>query len=72
MKKIDFSGKDDYSKVGKSSAKLFSYILDRSEKIKQLLKNKDYKRYLEQDYFEKEDKESFDDSKELNFEDIYI
>ena len=71
MKKIDFSGKDDYSKVGKSSAKLFSYILDRSEKIKQLLKNKDYKRYLEQDYFEKEDKESFDDSKELNFEDIF-
>ena len=63
--------KDNYSRAGRASAKVFSYIIDRSDKINQILKDKQYKRYLDQDYFEKEDKDSFDDSKDLIFEDIF-
>ena len=72
MKGIDMNTKDNYSRAGRASAKVFSYIIDRADKINQILKDKQYKRYLDQDYFEKEDKDSFDDSKDLIYEDIYI
>ena len=71
MKGIEMNTKDNYSRAGRASAKVFSYIIDRSDKINQILKDKQYKRYLDQDYFEKEDKDSFDDSKDLIFEDIF-
>ena len=71
MKGIDMNTKDNYSRAGRASAKVFSYIIDRADKINQILKDKQYKRYLDQDYFEKEDKDSFDDSKDLIYEDIF-
>ena len=71
MKGIELNTKNNYSRAGRASAKVFSYVIDKAEKINEILKDKQHKRYLDQDYFEKEDKHSFDDSKELNFEDIF-
>ena len=71
MKNFDINTQNNYSRIGKTLAKIHPLNFDKTDKIKELLKNKDHKRYLAQDYFEKEDKDSFDDSKELNFEDIF-
>lgn len=71
MKKIEFNSKINFSRAGKACSKVFSYIIDRKEKINEILKGKEYKRYLDKDYFEKEDNESFDESKDLNFVDIF-
>ena len=59
MKKIEFNSKINFSRAGKACSKVFSYIIDRKEKINEILKGKEYKRYLDKDYFEKEDNESF-------------
>ena len=71
MKNIDFNPKNNYSRAGKASAKTFSYVIDREERLNKILKDKPYKGYIEEDYFEKKDELSFDDSKDLIYEDIF-
>ena len=71
MKGKVLSNKTNYSRMGKASAKLFSYIIDRNDKIKRLLKQKQHKNHLDKEVLEKRDDDSFDDSKEYNYEDIF-
>ena len=71
MKNTELNPKKNYSKAGRASAKKYSYILNRNDKINEILKDKQYKRYLDEDYFEKKDKDISEDSKDLNYEDIF-
>ena len=69
MKNSDFNTKRNFSRAGKASAKTFSFVIDRSERLNKILKNKPHARYIEEDYFEKKDGLSLDDSKDLISED---
>lgn len=71
MKGFNFNSTFNYSKVGKISAKLFSNIINRDEKIKKILKGKNYKSVIEKDYLDEEVKESFEEDKNFNNEDIF-
>ena len=71
MKNSDFNTKRNFSRAGKASAKTFSFVIDRSERLNKILKNKPHARYIEEDYFEKKDGLSLDDSKDLISEDIF-
>ena len=66
MKGFNFNSTFNYSKVGKISAKLFSNIINRDEKIKKILKGKNYKSVIEKDYLDEEVKESFEEDKNFN------
>ena len=71
MKDINFNSTLNYSKAGKTSARLFSNIINRDEKIKKILKGKKYKSFYEKDYLDEEVKESFEENKDFNNDDIF-
>ena len=71
MKNTELNPKNNYSRAGRVSAKIYSYILNRNDKINEILKDKQYKKYLDDDYFDIKDKDNSEDSKDLNHEDIF-
>ena len=71
MKGINFNSTFNYQKAGKISAKLFSNIINRDEKISKILKGKKYKSFLEKDFLDEEVKESFEENKNFNNDDIF-
>ena len=71
MKCNNFRSKNNFSKAGKTSAKIYSFIIDRDEKINELLKDKKYKSFIDKNYLDIEDKEIFEDSKNFIYEDIF-
>lgn len=71
MKGINFNSIFNYSKVGKISAKIYSQIFKRGKKYKKILRGKKYKSFLENNYLDKEDKETFEENKDFNHEDIF-
>ena len=71
MDKIKISVKDNYSKVGKFTAQKFSYIMNRSEYLNQILKDKPRKRIVEEDFLDKKDNESLDRSEDKDSIDIF-
>ena len=71
MKGINFNFTSNYSKVGKISAKIFSNIINRDEKINKILKRKKYKSFLEKDFLDEEFKEIFEENKNLQNDDIF-
>ena len=72
MDKIKISVKDNYSKVGKFTAQKFSYIMNRSEYLNQILKDKPRKRIVEEDFLDKKDNESLDRSEDKDSIDIFF
>ena len=71
MDKIKISVKDNYSKVGKFSAQKFSYIMNRSELLNKILKNKPRKKIVEEDFLDRKDNESLDRSEDKDSIDIF-
>lgn len=71
MKSNNFSSANSYSKAGKTSAKIYSFIIDRDEKINELLKDNKYKSFIDKNYLNFEDNEIFENSKNLFYEDIF-
>jgi len=71
MDKIKISVKDNYSKVGKFSAQKFSYIMDRKEYLNKILKDKPYKKIVEEDFLNRKDNESLDRSEDKDSIDIF-
>ena len=71
MKSNNFRSANNFSKAGKTSAKIYSFIIDRDEKINELLKDKKYKSFIDKNYLDIEDKEIFEDSKNFIYEDIF-
>ena len=71
MEKIKINAKDNYSKIGKFTAQKFSYIMDRSEYLNKILKNKPRKRIVEENFLDKKDNESLDRSEDKDSIDIF-
>ncbi len=71
MDKIKINVKDNYSKVGKFTAQKFSYIMNRSEYLNKILKDKPRKRIVEEDFLDKKDNESLDRSEDKDSIDIF-
>lgn len=71
MKKIKISIKGNYSRVGKFSAQKFSYVMDQSERLNKILKDKPRKKIVEEDFLNKKDNESLDRSEDKDSIDIF-
>ena len=69
MEKIN--DKENYSKIGKYSAKKFSILMNRSAYLDKILKNKHRKKIVEEDYFDRNDNESLDNSEDKDSIDIF-